>query len=312
MTAAEYRRLILRARKTQLSRTAEHVARLEGVYGAAAASLRAKLETLGEQPLAEAAASALLADVDGELSRLRSDTFALLDAGMTDLAQCACERERLTEALAGATVDARLTASYVLSRTLTDGSSVSVRFGRLARSAVEATADRAYDDGFHLSDRLYSLDADARRLIQDAIVQGVAEGISAAQMGKRLEDVLAKAGAANPRYRAATIAQTEINNAHREAHYRSALDETGQVKSFIAGIGWRLSPSHPRVCRCDLLASDDADGLGAGNYLVDNAPGAPHPRCLCFTVTLLTDYPALQFPGKEPKPDEVPERLRNA
>lgn len=314
MTASEYRHLILRARKTQLRLTKEHVESLEAAYEAAAASLRAKLTRLAEQtgdaPLATAQTETLLASLDGELTRLRADTFALLDAGMTDLAQRAAGTGQITETLAGAAADTRLIPNLSLTRTLSDGSAVSVRFGTLARSAVQATAARVYDDGFQLSDRLHRLDEATHKAVADTLVQGVAEQVSARELGRRLEDILTKAGTDCPRYRAATIAQTEINNAHREAHYRSTLDAGGKVKSFIAGIGWRLSPSHPRVCRCDLQASDDSDGLGAGNYLVENAPTAPHPRCLCFTVTLLTDYPQLQFPGKEPQPDAVPERLR--
>ena len=311
MTSAEYRQLILRARKTQLSLTKSHVAALEAAYEAAAASLRAKLAQIGDAPLAQAHLETLLADIDAEFSRLRSDTAALLDTGMTDLAQRAASREQHTETLTGAAADMRLAPTLSLTRTLSGGDAVTVRFGTLARSAVEATAARVYDDGFNLSERLYRLDVSARQAVQDTLVQGIAEQVSAREMGERLEIVLTKAGTDCPRFRAATIAQTEINNAHREAHYRSTLDAEGNKKSFIAGIGWRLSPSHPRACRCDILASDDTGGLGAGNYLVDDAPSAPHPRCLCFTVTLLTDHPQLQFPGKEPQPDDVPERLKS-
>lgn len=283
MTASEYRRLILHARKTQLRLTQDHVLRLEAAYEAAAASLRVRLTALasatGDAPLAQAQLEALLAGIDGELSRLRADTFSLLDAGMTDLAQQAATREQLTETLAGATPDTRFAANLSLTRTLSDGSAHTVWFGTLARSAVQATAARVYGDGFQLSDRLHRLDADTRKAIADTLVQGVAEQVSARELGRRLEDVLTRAGTDCPRYRAATIAQTEINNAHREAHYRSTLDADGNKKSFVAGIGWRLSVSHVKPCRCDLQASDDSDGLGAGNYLVENAPTAPHPRC---------------------------------
>ena len=310
MTASQYQRLVIRARKTQLHLTRAHVQRMESAYEAAASSLKAKLDLMGDAPLAGTSTADLLGEIDLELSRLRADTFSLLDTGMTDLAQEACRREQQAEVLTGGAVDARLSATLSLTRTLSNGESVSVSFSLLARSAVEAVAARVYDDGYSLAGRLARLDTEARRAVADTLVQGVAEQVSSRELGQRLETILTKAGADCPRHRAATIAQTEINNAHREAHYRSTLDAEGNKKSFISGIGWRLSPSHPKACRCDLLASDDSDGLGTGNYLVENAPTAPHPRCLCFTLTLLTDYPQLQFPGKEPQPDDVPERLR--
>jgi hypothetical protein len=58
------------------------------------------------------------------------------------------------------------------------------------------------------------------------------------------------------------------------------------------------------VHNCDVWASQDIDGLGAGNYLPENVP-IDHPHGLCFTVTILKDYPEMQFVSKEPRPEDV-------
>jgi hypothetical protein len=313
MTKAEYGKLIRDCRKKQLLRTREEVAQLEAIYQAAADSLSAKITALGgeDKPVQQAHLANLLEGLQDVLQSLRRDTAVLMETGMLSLAQTAADTQARVAGFAGAPADGRVLATLSTTRTLSDGKQVSVSFGRVAKRAVEEVAKRVYSDGYKLSDRLYRLDAAAKKAVGDTITQGVAEQISARAMSRRIQDTMTKAGTDCPRYRAATIAQTEINNAHREAQIASLYDADGKAKSYVAGVGWRLSPSHPKVCQCDLLASDDPDDLGAGNYLVDNAPTAPHPRCLCFLVTLLVDYPELQFPGKAPMPDDVPARLRN-
>jgi hypothetical protein len=42
---------------------------------------------------------------------------------------------------------------------------------------------------------------------------------------------------------------------------------------------WELSPAHPRPDVCDLLASQDPEGEGAGIY--KTAPNR-HPMCYCY------------------------------
>lgn len=306
MTLSEYTRLMQRARKSQLSATAERVAALEGLYTAAAYAIAALIQSYSEQddsdqPLPLSVLQALLLAIHISLGHLRADTFALMDAGLLTLAQLAAEREIVTGEFAGAPTDGRLQASLSLTRTLSSGETVTSRFGGQARAAVEHVAARAYDDGMDLADRLADLDRDAREAVEGAITQGAADGLSAAEIGELVKDALAKEGPACPRYRAATIAQTEMTNAYRQAHTLSLTDADGTVKDYVLCVGWRLSSSHEVQCQCDDLAGDDPDGLGPGNYLPMNVPSAPHPRCLCSTVTLLVDYPDLQFPGKKPQ-----------
>lgn len=307
MTRAEYRKLVVEHRKRQLRITQENIERLERVFDRAAQSLAHKLESAPEESLSRDYLTALLSDIDAILAALRSDFAGLLTVAMTDAAQAAASREAATAHLAGVLEDPRLRANTAQALTLSDGKTVSVQFGIVARTAVERCASRVWSDGFKLSDRLYKLDQATRQVIGDTIVQGVAEQISAREMARRLEGSLSEAGADNPRYKAMRIARTEINTAHREAHIQSTLDpNSGKLKDYIRGIGWRLSLSHSTPDLCDIYASYDGDGLGPGNYLPGNVPSS-HPHCLCMTITLLKDVESVGLPVKKPNTSDVPE-----
>ena len=314
-TAAQYRALLLSSRKEQLQATAENVQRLEATFDGAVASLCAKLANLPAEQLTEGGAiqsaylSALLHDLNGVMAGLAADYGILLQAGMTQLAQQAAGREAQVGTLLGAAPDARLAADITRTLHLSDGAEASVSFGHLAQGAVERAALRIYGDGLNLSDRLYRLDAATRKTVGDTIVSGIAEQTSAKELARRLAESLQAAGADNPRYQAMRIARTEINTAHREAHIQSTLDpETGELKPYILAVGWRLSASHPQVCICDIWADDDGDGLGAGNYLPGNVPSS-HPHCLCFTVSVLVDFPEVSLPGKAAQAEDLPESM---
>lgn len=241
------------------------------------------------------------------LQDLRGDYAQLLTAGMAASAQDAATREAATAALVGAKEDTGLTANITQTMLLSNNAQVSVTFGQVAKSAVERCAHRVYSDGWQLSDRLYRLDQSLRQTIQDTLVQGVAEQVSARELAKRLRVSLAEAGADNPRYQAMRIARTEIVTAHREAHIQSCIDQnTGQLKEYIAAVGWRLSMSHPHIDICDVWADDDGDGLGPGNYLPENVP-SDHPHGLCYSITVLKDYPEVSAPSKKAQADDVSE-----
>lgn len=308
MTPDQYRRLLVSLRKRQLSANAKSVQRMEKVFEA---SIRRMARTLMDADLESLRAeflSTLLADLDAELTNLRSDFAATLRTAMLEMAQVAASAQRAVEEKSGQPEDVRLTEEMTTSALLSNGSTIKVGFGSVALSAVQATAARVYSDGWTLSDRLYNLDKATRAAVQDAIVSGLAEQLSARNLAKRLLDNLTATGADNPRYQAMRIARTEINTSHREAHIRSTINpDTGTLKEFIQGIGWRLSLSHPAPDICDLYAADDGDGLGPGNYYPLNVP-VSHPHCLCSTVTVLKDFPDVSAPRKEPEPHAVAER----
>ena len=310
-TAAAYAKLLREWRGIFLGQNAAWVERLEAIFNRSVQRMVDAIAGTSGQPLRGAVVEQLLHDVEGALSDLRSDFAQGLQGGSLTLAQVAASREAATGELIGAAKDARLTADTTRALTFSDGATVQVSFGHLAEGAVKAVSEKVYSDGLKLSERLYNLDAEMRATVHDTLVQGVTEQWSARDLATRLRRTLAEAGSDNPRYHASRIARTEINNAHRAAHVASCLDpETGELKAYISAIGWRLSLSHPEPDICDLYASDEEDGLGEGNFLPGNVPSS-HPHCLCYTITVLTDYPEVSVPSKVPNVQGVPQRVRD-
>jgi hypothetical protein len=306
MTAAEYRTLLMSFRKQQLQDTAANVQRLAAVFDAAVADLVARLDATPEGSLREEFTQALIGDLQTRLNALRDDYALGLEAARLELAQNAANREAATATLFDLESDDRLSALQSRTVTFSSGAETTVSFGQVAATAVERTALRVWSDGYTLNARLVALDKVTRDTVANTIVQGVAEQLSAKALAKRLEETLSSAGDDNPRYKAMRIARTEINASHREAHILSTQRADGTLKDYILAVGWRLSQSHPKADICDLWAGDDGDGLGAGNYLPANVP-TDHPHGLCFTVTVLKEFPDVSAPGKKPVVDDVAE-----
>lgn len=309
-TGNEYRTILERARTRQLEQTGENLTRLAQTFDNAAQAIVARVRAIPDAaqrtgtPWLKAQLQ-LLVDIDGELTALKRDFGGLLDVSLLSTAQQVADREREVEKLVGAPSQPNLMPGLAHEVTLTNGTTASVSYGSLAKNAVDAVTNRYYADGLKLSDRLYTLDVQARKKIENAIVQGIANGTSARNMARQLDDDLMKAGAQNPRMRAMTIARTEINNAHREGSIRASVyPETNTLKPYISAIGWRLSASHKELDRCDLYAADD-NGLGSGNYLPGDVP-VSHPRCMCAVVDVLTAFPEQQFVRMAPDAANVP------
>lgn len=311
-TAADYRRLLVQARRRQLEAARENIQRLAQTYEDAAKSIAAKIAALPDKEsvsLAEwsRAQFQLLRDTDEALGALKKDYAGLLDLSLLDSAQVTADRERQVAALVAAREDPNLFPDLNRSVRLSSGVDVTVQFGRLAESAVEAITARVYKDGLRLSDRLYRLDAATRKAVEDTLIQGVTEGVSARELAARMQSSLIEAGAANPRYQAMRIARTEVNNAHREATVRSTIDPgTGTLKPYISGLKWNLSMSHPVPDICDAWASGGSDGLPPGVYLPADVP-VDHPHGLCYITAELVDFPGIGGPGKAPDMASVPQ-----
>ena len=307
----QYRALLIAARTQQLKANAQGLTGLERTFDAALKEMQRIIERNGDKEMVSEFAESLMYQFDQVLTALRADYSGGVEAGMHEMAQIAADREAAVQKLMMGQIDRRLMPSITKTWNVGQGKQVSVSFGHMAEKAVNNVAHKAYGDGLFLSDRLYKFDAMTRQAVHDTVVRGIAEQISAKQMAYRLHDDLARAGSSNPRYHGMRIARTEINTAHREAHVLSALDEeTGRLKSYISAIGWRLSLSHKVPDICDLFASDDSDGLGEGNYQPENVP-ISHPNCLCYTISVLTDYPDVSAPNKLPDVEGVPQRVRD-
>lgn len=312
--ADAYRRLLIAMRGKQLTQTQAHVRRLAETYDRAAQSLFDQLLGIPaylltpEGALQQAHARQVLNGLSSILTDLAADTNRLMVVSMLDLAQTAAERERKAAEIVGAANDARLKADFTHTVTLSNRLEVSVQFGRVARAAVQAAADRYYRDGLRLAGRLANLDRSTRKAVEDVIVQGVAEQISAQRMAERLKRAFAERGRDVPRYQALRIAATEINNAHREATVGAAYHPgTVRLKDHLLGLRWSLSNSHKAPDICDLYAAHE-EGLGAGVYLPQNVP-VDHPHGLCVVSPVLKAFPEVGLPASVPDAEGVPESM---
>jgi len=312
MAKSDFARIVQSHRGKQLRWTAASVRRIDRILQFAAADVVAKLrKQAGRGTLQERYLTDLLADLGRTLDNLRNDYGHLTNLHLLGSAQIAADREAaiagqlfsvddLQQAVAG------LLPELTQSATIGGLGEVSVRFGLVARDAVNAVYQRVYRDGLSLSDRLWRLSAGTRKIIEDKVVSAVAQGTSAENLARDLRSYLTKTGQGNARYNAMRLARTEINTAHREGSIRTATKPDGTLRDHILALGWRLSKSHVVQDVCDIWASQDIDGLGAGNYLPRNVP-VDHANGLCFLISVLKAHPDLQFVTKEPKPEGLPD-----
>lgn len=310
-TEEEYRQIILASRKTQLQLTADNIRRLETTFDNAIQSIVAKIEALPAERQGAAwhrYQFRLLSDLRSTMEGLKKDYQTLLEAGMVELAQNAATREANTAKLVNAATDPGLFPDLSRTLTLSNGVDVQVQFGNLAIRAVERAANRYYSDGLKLSDRLYKLNTLTKQTIEDTIIQGLAQGTSARDLAKLLQTALIEAGSDNPKMHAMRIARTEINTSWRESHILSTQSSPGVFKDYIEGIRWNLSSAHVALDQCDLFASYD-QGMGEGVYGPGDVPSS-HPRCFCFTTTVLVNFPNSGISEMKPNPDGVPENQR--
>ncbi len=309
-TADEYRGILIRHRKLQLRHTSESVQRLAQTYDRAIDVILERVRALPDG-VARTGTGWLQAQLQAvrsireELDRLRTDYATMLDMSMLGTAQDAADREAEVARLVGAPTDPRMQATLSRSYVPASGVELGVQYGSLAKEAVEVVANRYYRDGLKLSQRLYNLSAETQKVVEDAIVKGIAAGTSARDLAKELQGLLSAEGKLTPRYNAMRIARTEIRTAHVEGHIRSTMRPGGELKSYITGIRWSLSLSHPAADVCDCYATHD-EGNGPGIFAPGTTP-VSHPHCLCNTTTALVYFPEIGPNGKTPDVAAVPQ-----
>lgn len=181
---------------------------------------------------------------------------------------------------------------------------------RVAESAVRFVRSFQAADGLVLSDRLWRLTQGAKEVLARAVSNAVVQGWSAAQavadlayagrpvppdlaarLGAGKADALVRAadlltsGDGSALWQADRVMRTEINRAHGEAYMEGAARASGFV-----GFRFLLSPQHPEPDICDLLASQNLHGLGAGVYPSrEQCPWPAHPNTLSFVVAVFDD-----------------------
>lgn len=190
------------------------------------------------------------------------------------------------------------------------------------QNAVKFVIDFVQADGLTLSDRLWRLDRGVKEALTRAIGQAVVQGQSAAQAAREFvargepiprdvaqrvargqapalassADMLRNANGGDGYWQAERVMRTEINRAHGEAFMAA-----GQSSPGFAGWRYLLSPRHPKPDICDLLASQNLHGLGAGVYPTRAAtPWPAHPNTLSFVeIVFASEVTDADRVGKE-------------
>lgn len=164
------------------------------------------------------------------------------------------------------------------------------------RVAANRIATQYIEHGFSgkpLSHRVYK----ARDLDQDRIRTKVRSGILLGQSPKAIatevERHIKPTVPGGTSYAAMRVARTEMQNA-----FHDTAREAAKGSSFVQGMEWHLSGSHPEPDECNVYAERDKFKLGKGVFPVGSVPDKPHPQCLCFITPKL------------PSPEEFIAQLR--
>jgi hypothetical protein len=152
-------------------------------------------------------------------------------------------------------------------------------------------------NGHTLSDRIWRTAGNTRRkldmFLEDAIREGRGtlnlENRGATGLARDLEQFLmpgrqlrrtSKPYGIDASYDAMRLARTEITRAHAKA-----FENTAELNTFVTGLIWNLSGSHPKIDICDTHAENSPYPLGT-------QPTMPaHPHDMCYWSNVITDSP---------------------
>lgn len=149
-----------------------------------------------------------------------------------------------------------------------------------AVAGIEAAARRISGESkIPLSQQVYRTTQLSNGFVDKAITTGLAQGLSAAELAKRVKGMIDPNTPGGVSYAAKRLARTEINNAfHASAKARM------KAKPWVQAVKWNLSGSHstPDIC------NEYADGENEdGTWDPGNVPDKPHPQCLCYVTPVL-------------------------
>jgi hypothetical protein len=253
------------------------VADLQGqVNGYASSDGTVRLEVLQD----------LLAQANARLSQLEAARNSLLNQGLDQAAQIG--------------IEPWIPHAGEMAASLTN----------IADDAVRFVNHFVGEDGLQLSDRIWRIDNNARRVVSEAIQSAVIQGHSASKAAQEflsrgvavprdVADKLSAAGAqgigknladgllrteGNPYDAALRVFRTELNRAHGEAYQAAAFAHPDTI-----GTRFLLSPRHPRHDICDLHAHANVYGLGPGVYPEGKNPWPAHPNTLSYVEVVFAD-----------------------
>lgn len=150
-------------------------------------------------------------------------------------------------------------------------------------------------DGLILSDRVWRTSQEAKMDIIRRLQQGMLLGESHAKVARDIKQYIESGPL---RYKSERLVTTEMAKAYQRANAAS-VEVMRQNSQYMWFEKWELSPRHPRPDVCDILASQDLDGEGAGVY--KQSPNR-HPGCLCYIYPV---YRAKREKGDYPSVSEV-------
>ncbi|MBN2392164.1 MAG: hypothetical protein JXR84_15660 [Anaerolineae bacterium] len=183
-------------------------------------------------------------------------------------------------------------------------------------AVIDAANQRIYKDGIPLSGRIWNLQEQSLNGINQVLAQGVAEGNSAWNIAKLLQEYLG-AGADCPRWtstrlykltkqdiasgdrtglysREACAGQGVAYNALRLARNEIQVAHHLSIDSIFAKLPWvekeviNLSPSHPDIgCACEDVVVNGEDGTNV--YPKGEISLPIHVQCLCYKTAVLMD-----------------------
>ncbi len=145
------------------------------------------------------------------------------------------------------------------------------------------------DDGYTLSNRIWRAGNVTRAKIDQFISDGIASGIGAFELAKRLEQFLTPGRAAlrtnkpygtDASFDAMRLARTEITAAFGRATMAAA-----RANPYVTQMWWKLSPSHPKIDICDTYEAGSP-------WALNRVPAYPaHPQCMCALIPLVEQVP---------------------
>ena len=183
---------------------------------------------------------------------------------------------------------------------------------------LTAAGEMYYGDSLNILARIWKIDGDGRDAINRVLMQGIADGDSAWNIAKKLEQFLG-AGQDCPRwtstrlygrtasdksagdttgllsgndcdgrgvsYNALRLARTEIQKAHA-----LATDKLLAAQPWVEKEQCHLSASHPEADECDDVISNGENREGI--YPVGTIAYPLHPHCFCYKTAMLMDEKA--------------------